>query len=339
MAVEYYMDPRNFLNEEGIFQFEKLSFTDAVTIADVENVLKGTFMAEGKITYYTAEGEQKKSSKTYAQVIYEAGQEYDVNPCYLASKIRNEVGADGSASVSGTHSTYPGIYNFYNIGATDGTGAITRGLEWASGGTTYKRPWTTPAKSIKGGAAYIVEKYIARGQFTGYLQKFNVNKASGSLYTHQYMTNLPGAAAPAYQTYKTYLENDLINNKFIFVIPIYNNMPSHNITSGSVYSVDGFNQTGKINTDCYVRKGPSVDSQLAGIQLTSGTEVTILETVETDTKVTDNIMRYPYWCKIKFTHNGKSKTGYVYSNFITLITQTLVGAGSYVPPSFSTSPE
>ena len=25
LAVEYYMDPRNFLNEEGIFQFEKLT--------------------------------------------------------------------------------------------------------------------------------------------------------------------------------------------------------------------------------------------------------------------------------------------------------------------------
>ena len=33
LAVEYYMDPRNFLNEEGIFQFEKLTFSDAVTMA------------------------------------------------------------------------------------------------------------------------------------------------------------------------------------------------------------------------------------------------------------------------------------------------------------------
>ena len=97
LAVEYYMDPRNFLNEEGIFQFEKLTFSDAVTMEDVENVLKGTFMSESKITYYTSEGKKKTSSKTYAQVIYEAGQEYNVNPCYLASKIRNEVGADGSA--------------------------------------------------------------------------------------------------------------------------------------------------------------------------------------------------------------------------------------------------
>lgn len=364
LAVSYFMDPRNFLTPEGIFQFEKLSFDSSITVEDVESILNGSFMHKTKITYiggkikkstddttgetvykYVISDEKKKSDDTYAEVFFAAGKKYNVNPCFLAAKAINEVGTDGTNSVSGKQENYPGIYNFYNVGAYDGANPIDTGLRWASSNgtyapSTYQRPWTTPKKSIMGGAEFNAEKYINAGQYTSYLQRFNVDpQCEYKVYTHQYMTNLPGAAAPAYQTYKTYLENDLINNKFIFVIPIYNNMPSHNITSGSVYSVDGFNQTGKINTDCNVRKGPSVDSQLAGIQLTSGTEVTILETVETDTKVTDNIMRYPYWCKIKFTHNGKSKTGYVYSNFITLITQTLVGAGSYVPPSFSTSPE
>lgn len=342
MAVEYYMDPRNFLNEEGIFQFEKLTFTDAVTIADVENVLKGTFMAEGKITYYTAEGEQKKSSKTYAQVIYEAGQEYDVNPCYLASKIRNEVGADGSASVSGTHSTYPGIYNFYNIGATDGTGAITRGLEWASGGTTYKRPWTTPAKSIKGGAAYIVEKYIARGQFTGYLQKFNVNKASGSLYTHQYMTNLTGACSQGYTSYTAYAKTGNLYGTYIFSIPVYDNMPSEDMKIQKASNADSLVQNAVIQqSSCYVRTGPSTNNaQLSDkngnvIRLTSGQEVKILSKSFTDSKYYINQLKYPHWVEIKFTYNSKSYTGYVPEDFVTYTSYTSVGVGEHTISYFS----
>ncbi|MBO5936470.1 MAG: fibronectin type III domain-containing protein [Clostridia bacterium] len=336
LAVEYYMDPRNFLNEEGIFQFEKLTFSDAVTMEDVESVLKGTFMYDTKITYYTAEGEKEKSSKTYAQVIFEAGQENNVNPCYLASKIRNEVGADGSASVSGTHSVYPGIYNFYNIGATDGAGAITRGLEWASGGTTYKRPWTTPAKSIKGGAAYIVEKYIAKGQFTGYLQKFNVNKATGSLYTHQYMTNLTGACSQGYTSYTAYAKTGNLYQTYIFSIPVYKNMPSEDMTSQKASNADSLVQNAIIQqSSCYVRTGPSTNNaQLSDksgniIRLTSGHEVKILSKTFTDSKYYINQLKYPHWVEIKFTYNSKSYTGYVPEDFVTYTSYTSVGIGEH----------
>ncbi len=342
LAVEYYMDPRNFLNEEGIFQFERLTFTDAVTMEDVENVLKGTFMAEGKITYYTAEGEQKTSSKTYAQVIYEAGQEYNVNPCYLASKIRNEVGADGSASVSGTHSTYPGIYNFYNIGATDGTGAITRGLEWASSGTTYKRPWTTPAKSIKGGAAYIVEKYIARGQFTGYLQKFNVNKASGSLYYHQYMTNLTGACSQGYTSYTAYAKTGNLYGTYVFSIPVYDNMPSEDMKIQKASNADSLVQYGTISaSSSRVRTGPSTGNALLldkngnEIRLSKGAEIRIVSKTFTDSKYYLNQLQYPHWVEIKFTYNSKSYTGYVPEDFVKYSSYTSVGMGEHTINYFS----
>ena len=334
LSVEYYMDPRNFLNEEGIFQFEKLTFSDAVTMEDVESVLKGTFMSESKITYYTEEGEKKTSSKTYAQVIYEAGQEYNVNPCYLASKIRNEVGADGSASVSGTHSVYPGIYNFYNIGATDGAGAITRGLEWASSGTTYKRPWTTPAKSIKGGAAYIVEKYIAKGQFTGYLQKFNVNKATGSLYYHQYMTNLTGACSQGYTSYTAYAKTGNLYQTYVFSIPVYDNMPSEDMKIQKASNVDSLVQYGEISTSSTrVRTGPSTsnaqlyDKDGNEIKLSTGCEVRILSKTFTDSKYYINQLKYPHWVEIKFTYNSKTYTGYVPEDFVIYTSYTSVGIG------------
>ena len=342
LAVEYFMDPRNFLNEEGIFQFEQLTFSDAVTMEDVESVLKGTFMSDTKITYYTSEGKKKTSSKTYSQVIFEAGQEYDVNPCYLASKIRNEVGADGSASVSGTHSVYPGIYNFYNIGATDGTGAITRGLQWASEGTTYLRPWTTPAKAIKGGASYIAEKYVDRGQFTGYLQKFNVNKATGSLYYHQYMTNLTGACSQGYTSYAAYAKTGSLYQTYIFSIPVYENMPSEDMSTQKASNADSLVQYAKISaSSTRVRTGPSTgNAQLTdkngnGIVLSKDHEVRIISKTFTDSKYYINQLKYPHWVQIKFTYNSKSYTGYVPEDFVAYTSYTSVGTGDYTVSWFS----
>lgn len=342
LAVEYFMDPRNALNEEGIFQFERLTFSDSVTMEDVENVLKGTFMSDSKITYYTSDGKKKTSSKTYAQVIYEAGQEYNVDPCYLASKIRNEVGADGSASVSGVHSVYPGIYNFYNIGATDGAGAITRGLKWASEGTTYLRPWTTPAKAIKGGAAYIVEKYIAKGQFTGYLQKFNVNKASGSLYNHQYMTNLTGAFSQGYTSYTAYAKTGSLYQKYIFSIPVYENMPSEDMKIQKASNADSVIQYGEITaSSTRIRSGPSTnnaqlyDKSGNEIKLAAGLEVRILSKTFTDAKYYISKLKYPHWVQIKFTYDSKSYTGYVPEDFVKYTSYTSVGLGEHTISYFS----
>ena len=361
IAISYYMDPRNFLNEEGIFQFEKLSFDKSITVSDVEAVLKGSFMyntyinyyggtiekvtdENGKTTYnYVLKEDIIKTKEKYSQAIYEAGETYNINPCFLASKILNEVGLNGSNSVSGKQATYPGVYNFYNIAATDGGNPIEKGLQWASNyGTyesgTYGRPWITPKKSIMGGAQFNANAYINVGQYTSYLQRFNVDPdAKNKVYTHQYMTNISGAAAIAYTTYKSYLETDLISNKFVFVIPIYENMPASSSTSGTITTSDAKNQIATVNTSCNVRTGPSTENSTLGIMLSSSYKVEILETVFTDSKHYDTIARYPYWSKIKFTYDGKSYTGYVYSNFLTLASQTLVSVGSYVPLTFKTN--
>ena len=339
LAVEYYMDPRNFLNEEGIFQFEELTFNPAVTIDDIESVLKGSFMANKKITYYNAAGELKKASVTYAERIYEAGELYNVNPCYLASKIRNEVGADGSGSVSGTNATYPGIYNFYNIGATDGVGAIERGLKWASEGTTYSRPWNTPGKSIKGGAKYIAEKYIAIGQHTGYLQKFNVNpdNKSHSLYTHQYMTNLTGACSQGYTNYTAYAKTGALYQSKSFSVPVYENMPDHNTDVQKMSNADSLYQYGEIATadPTRVRTGPSTnnaqlyDENGNAILLAKGTSVRILSKVSTDAVYYISTLKYPHWVNIQFKYNSKNYTGYVPEDFVKYTSHTSVGIGEH----------
>ena len=48
-AVEYFMDPRNFLNETDIFQFYNLSAVHNVGIEEVEAVLTNTFMENASL--------------------------------------------------------------------------------------------------------------------------------------------------------------------------------------------------------------------------------------------------------------------------------------------------
>lgn len=337
-AVEYFMDPRNFLDKGGIFQFEVLSFSSLYTVDMVEAVLDGSFMGEAKMTYVDSKGNKYTDTKTYAQAIYEAGKKYNINPCFLASKILNEVGSNGSDSVSGTNKTYPGIYNFYNIGATDGAGAVERGLLWAKGGssssTYYGRPWTTPYKSIMGGAQFLAEEYIAAGQFTGYLQRFNVNPDSDyNLYSHQYMSNLTGALSQGYSTYRSYRDMNMLGTNLTFSIPVYKNM-SDEKGNGKLVGAESTDQNGSVTASFrYVRKGPSVDHDVATdasgtkLYLERGDEVKILDKVDTDAYYYEEILSDPYWYKVSFTFSGKTCTGYIPGDEIEVKTAVHVAKG------------
>ena len=92
---------------------------------------------------------------------------------------------------------------------------------------SYGRPWTTPKKAIMGGASFIAGDYIAKGQNTSYLKKFNVNpNSSWGQNTHQYMANLAAPYNEAASTYKSYKENGLLSLPLHFIIPVFNNMPA-----------------------------------------------------------------------------------------------------------------
>ena len=92
-TVKYFMDPRNFLNETDIFQFYDLSNHTQASIAEVNAVLAGTFM----------ETEVLENGLSYAAYFVQIGQELGINPVYLATKVRQEQGTDGSSPIiSGT---------------------------------------------------------------------------------------------------------------------------------------------------------------------------------------------------------------------------------------------
>jgi len=217
--IAYYMDPRNFLNDINIFQFETLSYNPSYqTAAGIEAILDGSFM---DCVYVDTDG----WVATYAEAFIYASEQSGVSPFHLASRALQELGYDGSNSVSGNVAGYEGLFNFYNIGATSSSNPLINGLQFASQiNNDYFLPWNTKWKSIAGGAIYLGKRYINVGQDTLYLQKFNVQ--GSNLYNHQYMTNVQAPSAEAgrlSEAYQTSLERAIV-----FKIPIYLNMPEEN---------------------------------------------------------------------------------------------------------------
>ncbi len=109
-----------------------------------------------------------------------------------------------------------------------------------AGKDTYNRPWTNPYRTISSGAKWIADNFGK--QYTGYLQKFNVNPASGYMHSHEYMANIQAASTEAVKTYNAYKNVGALNNAITFSIPVFNNMP------GSSLAVPKLNPV-KINTN------------------------------------------------------------------------------------------
>lgn len=134
-AVKYYMDPRNWLDERHIFQFESTNGGEGQTQAGVEGILNGTWMHNSLIYFMNTEGNLSRFNSTtkYSDVIMIAAQKSGLSPYYIASKIKQEVGAKDASFAGGSNGTtapFQGIYNYFNIGAYAGA---KDGLAWAAG--------------------------------------------------------------------------------------------------------------------------------------------------------------------------------------------------------------
>ncbi len=211
-VVAYYMDPRNFLNENDLFQFEKLAFSSPTQTEEaIAAMLVGTFM-EGKTTS-NSEGAQI----SYARAFLDAASQYNVSAFHLVTRCIQEVGRAGSACAHGTYPGYENFYNFFNIGAHNG----------AEAGMIYARDhgWNTPYAAIMAGGSFISSDYIARGQNTPYFQKYNVIEKH-NVAGHQYMTNVVAALSEGRIQRKGYVQNGLIESAFTFRIPFFSNMPA-----------------------------------------------------------------------------------------------------------------
>lgn len=215
----FYLDPRNFLDESGIFQFETLEYENYQNESGVSNILASSFM---KSTFTDTDG----ANRVYASTFTEAGTSTGISPYHLAARCLQEQGTAGtSQSIAGNVSGLENLFNYFNIGAyaANGNTPVINGLIYAAGSEeAYYRPWNSRYKSIMGSAKYISERYVKKGQNTLYFQKFNVVNSANGLYSHQYMTNVQAASSEAARMKKAYSD---LNTALVFKIPVYNNMP------------------------------------------------------------------------------------------------------------------
>ncbi len=252
-AVAYYLDPRNFLTERYIFQFEDNRYNPALEsyYADIARVI-----VDGAQFYKY----HKNLGYDISYDIAEGGKTYNVSPTHLASRMYQELGTStrlknlyqgtfyGEISyapinpATGDHYyDFRGYYNFYNIGVT---GSCVNG----GGGATYcglnkaiSLGWNSVNKAIVGGSQFLYSDYISLGQYTSYLERFNVvPKDSSKLYIHYYMANMQGPSSEASTAYNAYKDLGLLDLAFNFYIPVYNNMnasidnnPSGGVDNGS----------------------------------------------------------------------------------------------------------
>lgn len=226
-VIAFYLDPRNFLNENRIFMFENLGY-DSSLEKDYPSLVKGVF------------GSGSLSDDKYVLPIVNAGKTNKISPIHIASRIKQEVGVNGSDSTNGTEFTwkgekYSGYYNFFNIGAYEVTidgvkySAVTRGLAYAAKLVDRTgNVWDNIETAITEGSSFLANGYITAGQGTLYYQKFNVGPdAYYNSFTNQYMTNIQAPAIEANTTYNSYSQSNNLNNVFVFEIPVFNNMPSY----------------------------------------------------------------------------------------------------------------
>lgn len=219
-AVKLYMDPRNSLTENEIFQFEQLTYNEEChTLEAMQSFLNNTFMNDSK----PAPG---LDTMTFAELFWYLGKEEGrrVSPFHLAARVLQEQGQGTSPLISGTYPGYEGYYNYFNIGASGRTNEeiYESGLRYAK-----EHGWQGAYFAIQGGADFISTSYIGKGQDTLYLQKFNVNpNGTYPVHTHQYMQNISAPTTEGRSIKRLYAGANALESPFMFKIPVYENMPA-----------------------------------------------------------------------------------------------------------------
>ena len=206
-TVAYYLDPRSYLTSGACMAFQVLSGDGtAATSEQVAMVLKDCKWATSQII----------------NEFVRAGAEANVSAIYLAVKARGEIGTGATKNASGyTLKKEDGggtYYNFFNIGAYGGDNPNYNGILYAR-----DEGWDTSYKALLGGAQFIARSYIARGQDTQYLQRFNLT--STNTYSHQYATDITYAYQGGRGTYWSYVDNGLLDMSLVLSVPILEGMP------------------------------------------------------------------------------------------------------------------
>ncbi|GAA0179314.1 hypothetical protein SH2C18_22060 [Clostridium sediminicola] len=168
--VAYYVNPDNFVHSEyGRYMFMKLSYMDGIDVNDLNSMLGGKGVLQGK-----------------GDVFLKAGKNSGINPIYLISHALLETG-NGTSKLANGSLSYNGatIYNAYGVGATDANPNLY-GSKYA-----YEHGWFTLDAAIIGGAEFISKNYIKSSKYnSNYQDTLYKMRWNDEQMWHQYATDV-----------------------------------------------------------------------------------------------------------------------------------------------------
>lgn len=339
-AVRYFLDPRNFLTEGKIFQFESTKFNEeAQTVEVIESILNGSNLANAN--YYISAKNKVQMEEKFSDLILSAGKENNVSAAHLASRIVQETGGtlgaireDGTVvldangnvgyytttgaiktanrAINGSYSSdtygdFSGYYNFFNIGAYCTSSCGYCGNPFVHGLQRAKSSgWTTPKIAISAAASYLNNNWIKYGQDTLYFEKFDVNFVQGAvfLFGNQYMTNISAASTESSLMYNGYKASNKLDSKFTFYIPVYDNM-----------------EVSEENVDKTEKKVQVINCEGAYLNLrsTPSTSGTIIAKLDNGAVMTQILDDGSGWIKVRLTDGTE---GYVSKEYIQEVKET-----------------
>ncbi|MFC4620437.1 SH3 domain-containing protein [Camelliibacillus cellulosilyticus] len=198
--VSHYLNPKNFsASSPDYYQFLQLSKPAGLDATEVNNnILKGEGVLEGK-----------------ASAFISAAKQFGINEIYLMSHSMLETGHGTSALAKGISYNGKTVYNVYGIGANDGN-ATENGAKYA-----YEAGWTSVEKAIIGGAEFVAQNYIAKGQDTLYKMRWNpAGMVQYGYATHQYATDIGWAVKQTSLMVNMY--SKLTQYTLVFDVPVFN---------------------------------------------------------------------------------------------------------------------
>lgn len=160
--MEYFLNPKSYLNEDGIYAFLTLNLH--------QNIVDINLINEMLTNMYFDTGIANTSKEDFASFFYDTG--VDIDPYYLFIKTIEENGTNIYKDNIKDYSKYINgeikKYVFGGLNANNGT---------AYNDTVNMSPddWNTPIKGLKGLAEFTVQKYVNKGKNTSYLLRFDLN--------------------------------------------------------------------------------------------------------------------------------------------------------------------
>lgn len=216
-VIAYYLDPRNFLDEDNIFIFLDHSFeNNTISVKGIENFVKGTFLS-GIIS----DSNDEYSGRSYSEVIFDASQKTNINPLILASTILNLNGNNGSELTNGFKVKNKKVYNFYKFYSIGNTATE---ILYNAANFAYSQGWTTQSKAIISGAYKYFNDFSHLDNNTYYYQNFNVFDIDGRVF--QISQNIEEAVNYTKILHRFY--KNINDTKLVFHIPVFDSLPSSN---------------------------------------------------------------------------------------------------------------